>query len=190
MAQKIVNAFWGEMSACEHFVQVYESDSAFMDTLADFIGNGLIQGEASIVIATPQHRLELDKRLKVMGIDVQVAQSQGQFISIDAEETLESFLINGWPDDRRFNAFITGLLQAASRDGKKVRAFGEMVALMWAQGHCGATVRLEQLWTNLCKRESLPLFCAYPKVGFTEDASKSIARVCAEHSKVLAARPV
>src|SRR5580658_5153522 len=113
MAQKIVNAFWGEMSACEHFVQVYESDSAFMDTLADFIGNGLIQGEAAIVIATPRHRLELDKRLNVMGIDVPAVQSQGRFISIDAEETLESLLVNGWPDDMRFSAFITGLLKEA-----------------------------------------------------------------------------
>ena len=25
------NAFWAEMSACEHFVQIYESEEVFME---------------------------------------------------------------------------------------------------------------------------------------------------------------
>src|SRR5690242_2776289 len=104
MSQKTVNAFWGEMSACEHFVQIYDEDGVFMDTLANFIGDGLAKGEASIVIATPQHRRELDCRLAAKGLDVPAAQSQDQFISIDAQETLDRFLVNGWPDDRRFAA--------------------------------------------------------------------------------------
>jgi hypothetical protein len=94
-------------------------------------------------------------------------------------------MVNGWPDGRRFSSLITGVLKRASENGRKVRAFGEMVALMWAKGQCGATVRLEQIRAHLCQRESLPLFCAYPMGGFTEDASESIARVCATHSKIL-----
>jgi hypothetical protein len=30
------NVFWSEMSACEHFVQIYESEEVFMDILASF----------------------------------------------------------------------------------------------------------------------------------------------------------
>lgn len=182
-----LTAFWGEISACEHFVQIYENDEVFISTLADFIGRGLVAGEACIVIATPAHRRELAARLNANGIDIAFAQSQDRFISIDAQETLDRFIINGWADDRRFSAVITDVLKRASQNGRNVRAFGEVVALMWAKGHCGATVRLEQIWTDLCQRESLALFCAYPKIGFTEDASDAIARVCAAHSKVLAA---
>src|SRR5688500_19228341 len=54
---------------------------------------------------------------------------------------------------------------------RSVRAFGEMVAVLWANGHNGATVRLEHLWHAFCQSEAFSLFCAYPKTGFTQDAS-------------------
>ena len=180
-----VNAFWAEMSPCEHFVQIYDADEVFMDTLTGFISGGLGLGHAAVVIATPAHRRELDQRLTAMGLDVAAARSQDQFISLDAEETLARFMVNGWPDENLFANVVSDILDRASHNGRKVRAFGEMVALLWAQGHCGATVRLEHLWHALCQKESFALFFAYPKTGFTETPSESIARVCATHSKVL-----
>jgi hypothetical protein len=96
-------------------------------------------------------------------------------------------MVNGWPDDARFKAVIGEILDRARQGGREVRAFGEMVALLWAEGYCAATVRLEHLWQRICEDESFSLFCAYPKTGFTEDPIDSITRVCAAHSKVLAA---
>ena len=52
-----------EFSPREHIVQVYEDDAAFLDTLAEFASAGSFQGEAVVVIATPQHRYGLWKRL-------------------------------------------------------------------------------------------------------------------------------
>ena len=184
MNQPAPHAFWAEMSACEHFVQIYEADEVFMDTLTGFIGGGLKEDQAAVVIATPAHRAELEKRLTAMGINVRAARLNGRLLSLDAEETLAKFMLGDWPDEQRFSEAIRDILQRAGRDGRKVRAFGEMVALMWAQGHYGATVRLEHLWHQLCEKESFALFCAYPKSGFTEKPAESIARVCAEHSKV------
>jgi hypothetical protein len=45
---------------------------------------------------------------------------------------------------KKLSAFHGGH-QRGTRHGRKVRAFGEMVALMWARGECGATVMLEHL---------------------------------------------
>jgi len=67
-----------------------------------------------------------------------------------------------------------------------VRAFGEMVAILWAQGNSGATVRLEHLWQDLCQEQNLALFCAYPRCGFTLDSAQSIEDICAAHSRVIA----
>jgi hypothetical protein len=178
------HAFWAEMSACEHFVQIYEADHVFMDTLAGFIGGALKDDQTAVVIATSAHRDELERRLAVMGFDVRAARLDGRLLSLDAGETLAKFMVDGWPDEERFNAVVRDILEGARRNGRKVRAFGEMVALMWAQGHRAATVRLEHLWHHLCEKESFALFCAYPKSGFTEHPAESIARVCAEHSKV------
>jgi hypothetical protein len=184
MNQHVSHSFWAEMSACEHFVQIYEADDVFMDTLSGFIGGALLGGDGAVVIATPAHREELERRLARSGIDVASAKLGNQLVSLDAEQTLNQFMINGWPDEEKFGEVVRSILHRAGHDGRRVRAFGEMVALMWAQGYEAATVRLEHLWHQLCQRESFALFCAYPKSGFTENPSDSIARVCAEHSKV------
>lgn len=187
MDQNKMDAFWAEMSACEHFVQIYDADELFMDTLAGFIGGGLSAGDAGVVVATPAHRHELDKRLTAMGLDVASARSREQFISLDADETISKFMIDGWPDKQLFTKVVADVLDRAGRNGRKARVFGEMVALMWGRGYCSATVRLEHLWTEFCQKESFALFCAYPRTGFTEDPAQSIAHICAAHSKVLAA---
>jgi hypothetical protein len=66
-----------------------------------------------------------------------------------------------------------------------VRAFGEMVAILWQQGHNGATVQLENLWNQLHGKNDFSLFCAYPKIGFTQNAAESIQKICACHSRVI-----
>ena len=65
-----------------------------------------------------------------------------------------------------------------------MRAFGEMVALLWAQGRNGATLRLEHLWNELIEEQALALFCAYPRIGATRDLTDALGDVCAAHSKV------
>ena len=173
------------MSACEHFVQIYETDNAFLDTLAGFIGGALRDGQGAVIIATAAHRGALDRRLLDIGIDISTAKRTEQFISLDAEETLAKFMVKGWPDDEKFADVVRDLIRRAGKDGRNVRAFGEMVALLWARGDYAATVRLEHLWHALCEKESFALFCAYPKSGFAASPADSIARVCAEHSKVI-----
>lgn len=178
------DVFWGEISPCEHFVQIYADDEVFLDTLEGFIGNGLRAGDSAIVIASAAHRGALEARLAAQGIDIAAARRDELYIDLDAEESLAKFIVNGWPDDARFVEFVTDLLKRARRRGRKVRAFGEMVALMWARGDHAATVRLEHIWQKLCEAEAFSLFCAYPKVGFTENAASSISTLCAAHSKI------
>ena len=179
--------FWAEISACDHFVQIYEHDDVFMDTLVGYIAGGLRAGQGVIVIATPEHRQALDERLVAMGLDLTDARERDQFISVDAQETLTKFAADGWPDEKLFTEVVADLLRRAGGNGRRIRAFGEMVALLWAKGHAGGTVRLEHLWHRFCAQESFSLFCAYPKIGFTEHPKESLARVCELHSKVFAA---
>jgi hypothetical protein len=177
--------FWGEASPCEHLVQFYEADDVFLDTLEGFVNGGLRSGDSVIVIATAAHRRVLEERLASAGCDVDEACSSDQYIALDAESTLELFMKAGWPDDERFFALVRELLERARRGGRKVRAFGEMVAIMWARGEQGATVHLEHLWHQLCTAEGFSLLCAYPKVGFAQNAAESISEICAAHSQVL-----
>jgi len=94
-------------------------------------------------------------------------------------------MINGWPDENLFYHLITNLLLRGRKKDRPVRAFGEMVAVLWSQGHAGATVYLEHLWTRYCEQEQFGLFCAYPRSGFTDDLHQSLSRICACHSKII-----
>jgi hypothetical protein len=179
--------FWGEIAPCDHVLQVYENEGVFIDALAGFVGSGINANEACIVIATHIHLKALEARLKSYGLQIDTLISENRYIPLNAEETLARFMINGWPDDTLFMNTVSELLQKAKGNkNRKVRAFGEMVALLWAQGNNGATVRLEHLWNEFCSKETFCLFCAYPKAGFTEDINNSFNHICTAHSKMIA----
>jgi hypothetical protein len=179
------HVFRGEIAPWEHIAQFYEHDSVLLDTLVGFIGGGLKAGESAIVIATPEHLRVLEERLAASSVDVATARSHDQYITLEAEEALAMFMVKQWPDDKLFSDLVTELITRARANGRRVRAFGEMVALLWTRGDEAATIRLEYLWHQICQSEKFSLFCAYPKTGFTEDPSKSISEICAAHSRII-----
>ena len=52
-----------------------------------------------------------------------------------AEHTLETFMVHGWLDEPRCIAGLSEILCRAGTGGRRVRAFGEMVTLLWNNGH-------------------------------------------------------
>lgn len=186
--QKEASVFWGEIAPFEHILQIYEDDDSFLDVLTGFVNDGIKEEEVVIVIATSSHLQHLEQRLKVYDVNLPLLLSNGYYVPLDAEETLGKFMVDGWPDERLFMDVVGGLITNARTGNRKVRAFGEMVALLWAQGNNGATVNLEHLWNNLCNSELCSVFCAYPKSGFTQDASESIMHICNSHSRMISGK--
>ena len=184
--QKASNqVFWGEIAPCEHVVQIYENDEAFLDLLTGYVHGGIAAGDSVVIIATASHLEFLNERLENAGLNILKLQSSNQYICLDAEHTLAKFMVNGWPDETLFNQVVSNVIVRAKGNGRQVRAFGEMVAVLWAKGHVGATVRLEHLWNKFCESEAFCLFCAYPQSGFTQDAAESVIHICSAHSKMV-----
>lgn len=178
--------FWGEIAPCDHVVQIYENDDVFLDLLNGFVSGGVNAGDCVIVIATAAHLKALNIRLKNLGYDIATLVSKKQYIPLNAEEMLSQFMVNDWPDETLFMGLVGDLISNAKTDDRPVRAFGEMVAILWAKGQVGATVRLEHLWNKFCETQAFCLFCAYPQSGFTQDASESVMHICGAHSKMIA----
>jgi PAS domain S-box-containing protein len=178
---------WTRIDAGEHLVQFYEAEPFLLDALCGYIGTGLREGEACIVIATGEHQRGLDERLGACGVDIAAARASGQYIVHDAAETLSMFMDDGSPDAGRFAEVIGKVVvQAAGEEGRRVRAFGEMVAILWEEGNHDAAIRLEALWNDLAEAHAFALLCAYPICSFGEEAHGGrFENICRHHTKVI-----
>jgi hypothetical protein len=158
---RVTPSFWRDIQPCEHLLQIYGNDHRLLDTLEPFVSNGLRDNGSVVVIATARHLHDLEKRLR-RWIEIDRARWQGRYVALLAEETLSRILVADWPDEAQFNLFIGDVVARARSNGKSVRVFSEWVGVLMARGRMDAAVRLEQLWTALCRREGLPLLCAHP----------------------------
>jgi len=109
-------------------------------------------------------------------------------VPLDAAETLARITSDGWPDPVKFGEIVGGTVgrAAAVSPAGHVVAFGEMVALLWAEGRRDAAIRLEELWNELAKSHSFALLCAYPIAAFGAHADGAkFASVSDLHGEVL-----
>src|SRR5581483_8222480 len=95
--------------------------------------------------------------------DTTVLTKRRQLLFCDARTTLDQFLDGGRPNWHQFEKVIGDVLrQVRPLDGTgSLRAYGEMVDLLWKDGQFASAVRLEQLWNKLLERSSFSLYCAY-----------------------------
>jgi signal transduction histidine kinase len=178
----------GDVAASGHAVQFYERESYLLESVSNYIGSALSVASAGILIATPQHRDGVAERLTARGLDVGVAAADGRYIALDARATLDSFMVDGWPDQARFDDTIGTLIAKMRGRAPRVHAFGEMVTLLWAEGNSEAAIRLEELWDELGTRHTFSLLCAYPIEAFRDTAHvKAFGDMTALHTNVVPA---
>jgi hypothetical protein len=171
-----------------HAVSFYDRDSEVVADVARYLAEGLAAGERVIVVATAQHRAALDDVLVQYGTDTVRARVSGRYLTFDAGELLDTFMVDGAPDAVKFDTVLGGVIDAATEDGCAVRVFGEMVALLWDQDNVAGAVELESLWNHLATRRHFSLLCAYPSTVLAGGALGAANHICALHSNVIPPR--
>lgn len=154
-----------------HFVQLYGSDDRLLTrNVTRFLAEGLRRGDGLITVASPEHSGSIARQLgDERGYSRAVL--EGQLVFLDAQTTLDRLMVDGRPDAELFQNIIGGGVQEVQmRAGHTgVRAYGEMVGLLWKRGEYVAAVELEQLWNRLLRSSNIRLFCGYPIDVFSED---------------------
>ena len=174
------------MDQHDHSVHFYESDSHIVETVSHFAASGLDEGGAVVVIATKAHRDAIGEQLTARGIDLSAALEQGKLVALDAAELASELVVGGALDPGRFFACIESILARAAAGGRRLRVYGEMVAVLWAEGHGDATILSEALWNQVVESRSLDLLCGYPLERFHREAHAGpFSRICAEHRRVI-----
>jgi anti-sigma regulatory factor (Ser/Thr protein kinase) len=167
----------------DHVVNFYDEEEDIVAELTRFVAAGRRRGEAVVVVATQAHRDALTAGLARYGQD---ARETDHYQCVDAAETLSAFMVDGEPERSRFRTVVGGLLARAAGGGRPVRAFGEMVALLWAAGNVSGAIQLESLWNELGQDRPFSLYCAYPMAALAGVGDLSAAsQVCDRHSSIL-----
>ena len=165
----------------DHFVQLYQDTASLADAVAAYVAEGLRKGEAAVIIATPRHREAFLSRIGAFNAD--------QLKVLDAEQTLATFMVNGVPNWQAFRASIGGLIAELRLRYPTLRAYGEMVDVLWQRGEREAAIRLEEYWNELGQLQTFALFCAYrmdPLDGALYGGP--LESVCRVHSHLVPAR--
>lgn len=169
-----------------HAVRFYEDKESLARMVAGFIAEGLITTDPAVVIATPEHRQGIMDALNAMAIDIGQLTARGDLVVLDAREVLATFMVDGMPAAKPFEDAIAPIIDKAANGRKDcvVRAYGEMVDVLWQDGMEVAAVRLEMFWNQLANTRRFSLLCGYSMGSFYKDAS--FKNICREHSHVIA----
>lgn len=175
----------GDPRPSRHTIGFYDSDDELVSRLVRFVADGLATDEAVIVVATPEHLVELDAALARAGVDLPSALVTGRYRPCDARRALSGLLVDGFPDGERFATTIGSMVDEAQARGLRVRAFGEIVALLWADGKLAAAVLLERFAADLAESRGVEVLCAYPTSDLEPDRLGYLTEVLARHTEVI-----
>jgi MEDS: MEthanogen/methylotroph, DcmR Sensory domain len=170
---------------CEHLVQFYGgNERRLVSEVAGFLSETLSEGAGAMVIAAEPRRGAI--LAEVRGPIGRDAAFDELLVGLDAEEMLATFVRDGWPDAALFDANVGERIRRLAARPGRVRAYGEMVGLLWERQAYVCAIELERLWNRLMECVSFDLFCGYPIDVLGEGFQMpSVRPLLALHSRVV-----
>jgi hypothetical protein len=172
-----------------HAVQFYKDEASLAGTVARFLAEGIAAAEPGLVIATAAHADIILRELAALGQDVATLRETGELQFFDARKVLLSFMVADLPDPILFRSRVGELIEqvCGRRLPCPIRAYGEMVDLLWQEGNCDGAIKLEILWNELATTYEFSLLCGYAFGHFyKETRDPRYQDVCKQHSHVIA----
>jgi DNA-binding response OmpR family regulator len=146
---------------CRHEVEFYSSEALMLNDYARIAQSALQSGNTFMVVACQSRREQLREKLQARGIDVDRAISDGRYRAMDARETLEKFLVNGWPDAELFRQVSGGPASRPVGPRPRVVLCGECGPTLFCDGNVEAAIRLEHMWDECAEARGVDTLCGY-----------------------------
>jgi CheY-like chemotaxis protein len=176
----------GESKPQDHHVHFYSDEEALTRHVSGFLAQGLQEGESALAIVEQSHMPGLRAALAEARLDTDELERGGRLLLLGAKETLSKLKVRGLADPTRFASFVGStidLLGSAAPRGR-VRAYGEMVDLLWQAGDVAGALHLESLWNHLGRVKRFSLLCGY-LAGREQPDPRSHTEVLRQHSTVV-----
>jgi hypothetical protein len=116
-------------------------------------------------------------------------QRDGDLQMLDADDVLARFMVGNEPDPAAFHATVDELIARACKDRQPcpVRAYGEMVDVLWKRANADGAIRLEMLWNRVATQAQFSLLCGYAVGNFYKEVSTgpTFQMVCDQHNHIM-----
>jgi hypothetical protein len=175
----------------DHLVQFYENDNHLTETVANYVAPALMNGEGVFIIATRKHLEGFERELRSFSLNTSFLKLTNQLVMLDAHESLKMFMVNGIPDRDLFYKTVGQPINEMRALFSTVKAYGEIVNLLWDEENLKGTLALEALWSELLSKSGFTLLCAYPIDSLIEEKSGiAFTEICQCHTHVIPAEGV
>jgi hypothetical protein len=171
--------------AAGHAVHIYDDVSDLARSVAAYLAGGFRVGDPGLLIVTPHRWKVFARELERGEWDPAAVERLGLLVRANAEEVLDSFMGDELPSAERFEQVVGGLVDEMSErfPGRTIRAFGEMVDVLWQRGQERAAIVLEELWNDLARTRQFALLCGYQLDIFELDVQReALPEVVRMHS--------
>jgi hypothetical protein len=178
---------WNELlkhpAAGDHIVQVVRDEAFLAEAVAQYAAWGIELGEAVVLVVSAERRAVLGRSLEARGV-----QPSAALRIVDAEALLDCLLREGKPERAAFRDIVGGLVAGLRLEYPAVRAYGEMVDLLFRRGDHAAALDLEQHWNDLAREQGVTVFCAYSLDPLDPGDYSALRSVCQCHTHLIPAR--
>ena len=171
-----------------HEIAFYPDENALVEDYARVAQAALEAGNTFVLLTGSVRREQLPRRLRERGVDVDHAVAEGQYCIVDVPHLLARFMVDGWPDEKRFWKAATSLVAELQARGtgkpSRVIVCGECAPTLLNQGHADAALRVEQLWEEFSNAHHIDTVCGYLTGDRTHDQEPpTFRRIRALHAR-------
>lgn len=170
-----------------HDVQIYSERHELAARVADFLTEGFERGDGCLVLATAESVRAVAPLLAGCGLPVETLQAQRRLALGDAEQIVDEICAEAEPSAAALEAVVVRLTDELDAPSGRIRAYGELVDVLWHRGARAESERLEEHWNRLLERRRIDLLCGYHADDpFARDLHLDLVpRVCRTHEAVM-----
>jgi hypothetical protein len=170
-----------------HSVHFFEPSHFPALEIANFLCDGLNQGESAVLIATLDHASQIELEIEKRGLNVRELSGAGLWVLTEVRELIQA-LQSGMTAATVVESFIELVVRPAQRqsDKQRVRIYGEFVDGILSQlRNPEMAMEVERHGNQLVSEGATKIFCGYSTNAFPDASfARPFIRLCRLHTHV------
>ena len=170
-----------------HCVHVFEPSQFPAAQIANFLNQGLRQGDGAVLTASLEHASQIEAKIEEHGRTIQKLGEMGLWVITEVGELIRA-LESGVPTSKVVETFIELVVRPAQErsESGRVRIYGEFVdAILSRLGNADAALEVERFGNRLVSEGAAKIYCGYSAHSFPDASfARPFMKLCQLHDRI------